>query len=401
MTEKQADLVALGERYLYPNYRQPPFILVRGRGDEVWDAAGKRYLDLYAGIAVSIVGHCHPRMVEALRAQAGELIHLSNYFYNEPNIRLAAKLCELTGLDRAFFCNSGAEANEAMLKMARHHFHLKGEDARVRVVAFESSFHGRTLGALSATGQAKYREGFGPLSPTSHVPYGDIDAVRAQMGSDVAAILFEPIQGEGGVRAAPDGFIRSLRELADEHGALLLADEVQTGIGRTGTFLATAHSGVEPDAVALAKALGGGFPIGAMVCKEHLSAALPPGSHGSTFGGNPLASATALAVLEIVESEGLIARAAELGGYLSELLADLAKKHPRFIGEVRGFGLLQAVALKEGVDARALLGALRDAGLLLTVASGTALRFSPSLTVAREHLAEGVGIVDKVLGGWS
>lgn len=401
MTETQGSLVSLGERYLYPNYRQPPFVLVRGRGDEVWDMAGKRYLDLYAGIAVSIVGHCHPRMVEALREQAGELIHLSNYFFNEPNVRLAAKLCELTGLDRVFFCNSGAEANEAMLKLARHHFHLKGDQERVRVVAFESSFHGRTLGALAATGQAKYRDGFGPLSPTTHVPYGDIDAVRAAMGSDVAAIIFEPIQGEGGVRAAPPGFIASLREIADDAGALLLADEVQTGIGRTGSFLATAQAGVEPDAAALAKGLGGGFPIGAMVCKEHLSGALPPGSHGSTFGGNPLASATALAVLEIVESEGLVARAAELGETLAGLLRALAAKHPRFVGEVRGCGLLQAVVLKDGVDARELVGALRDAGLLLTLAGGAALRFSPALTVTPEHLAEGVAIVDRVLGGWS
>lgn len=401
MTETQADLVALGERYLYPNYRQPPLVLVRGSGDEVWDATGKRYLDLYAGIAVSILGHCHPRMVAALRAQAGKLIHLSNYFYNEPNVRLAAKLCEVTGMDRAFFCNSGTEANEALLKLARHHFHLKGDEKRVRIVAFDNSFHGRTLGALSATGQAQYREGFGPLGPVTHVPYGDVEAVRAAMGPDVAGILFEPIQGEGGVRAAPPGFIAALRELADEAGALLLADEVQTGVGRTGTFLATARDGVQPDAAALAKALGGGFPIGAMVCQEHVAGALPPGSHGSTFGGNPLASATALAVLSVIESDGLVARAAEMGEHLSTLLRGLGAKHPRFVGEVRGYGLLQAVALKEGVDARALLGTLRDAGLLLTVAGGTALRFSPSLTVTREHLEEGVAIVDAVLTGWS
>src|SRR5687768_6315720 len=240
-------LVDTGLAHLYPNYRQSPMILARGRGCEIWDTDGKRYLDLYAGIAVSTLGHAHPRLVRAISEQAEKLIHVSNYFYNEPNIRLAEKLCRLTGMERALFSNSGAEANEAMLKLCRRHFYTREQRDRYRIIAFENSFHGRTLGALAMTGQAKYRDGFGPLPGVTHVPYGDLDAVGRAMAPDVAAIIVEPIQGEGGVVVAPSGFLAGLRGIANEHGALLLADEVQTGVGRTGKFLAFEHDGVEPD----------------------------------------------------------------------------------------------------------------------------------------------------------
>ncbi len=391
------DLVASAKAHLYPNYRQPPLVMHHGKGTELWDKSGKRYLDLYAGIAVSTLGHAHPKLVQAIAGQAGRLLHTSNYFYNEPNVRLADKLCALSGMDRAFFCNSGAEANEAMLKLARRHFHAQGQTDRYRIVAFKSSFHGRTLGALAATGQDKYRDGFGPLPGVTHVAYGDAAAVRAAMGDDVAAIIVEPVQGEGGVLPAPGGFLKELRAIADERGALLLADEVQTGIGRTGRFLACEHDGVKPDAVALAKALGGGVPIGAMLCQEKLSDALPPGSHGSTFGGNPLASAAALAVLEVIESGGLVEGAAKKGKHLAARLADLAARHEKHVVTARGRGLLQALVLRDGIDARALLGKLRDDGVLLTLAGGTALRFSPPLTVSEAELDEGVAAVDKVL----
>jgi acetylornithine/N-succinyldiaminopimelate aminotransferase len=397
MDASGSDLVASAAAHLYPNYRQPPFVLSRGKGTEVWDLDGKRYLDLAAGIAVNSLGHAHPALVKALSEQAGKLVHVSNYFYNEPNVQLAARLTTVTGMDRAFFCNSGTEAIEACLKLVRRHFFGKGEEARYRVIAFEQSFHGRTLGALAATGQKAYRDGFGPLGGVTHVPYGDLDAVRTALGKDVAAILVEPVQGEGGVVPAPSGFLAALRELTDAHGALLVADEVQTGIGRTGKFLAFEHAGVQPDVVALAKGLGGGVPIGAMLCKESLAQALPAGSHGSTFGGNPLASAAALAVLDTIEKAGLIAGAAEKGRHLARSLGGLGERHPRIVEGSRGLGLLQALVVRDGVDARTIVANLRDAGLLLTVAGSRGLRFSPALTVSVEELDEGAAIVDRVL----
>lgn len=397
MGETTADLVALGHDYLYPNYRQPPMVIVRGEGSYVWDVEGKRYLDFCAGIAVSSLGHAHPRLVRAISEQAARIIHLSNYFYNQPNVLLAKKLCALTGLDRAFFCNSGTEAIEAALKLVRRHFHARGEKDRFRVIAFENSFHGRTMGALAATGQDRYRDGFGPLAGVTHVPYGNVEATRKALGADVAAILLEPVQGEGGVVPAPPGFLRELRALCDASGAFLILDEIQTGIGRLGTFLASQGEGVLPDVVALAKGLGGGVPIGAMLCRASLADALPPGSHGSTFGGNPLASAAALAVLETIEADGLMARARDLGAELARGLSALAERHARVVELARGHGLLQVLVLREGIDARAAITALQAKGLLLTLAGGRALRFSPPLVIGPAEVNEALGIVDGVL----
>jgi acetylornithine/N-succinyldiaminopimelate aminotransferase len=399
MDALQSDLVSQAAEHLYPNYRQAPMVLTRGKGTVVWDVAGKRYLDLAGGIAVSSLGHAHPALVKAISEQAGRFIHVSNYFYNEPNVRLADLLTELTGMARVFFCNSGTEAIEASIKLVRRHFFAKSQEARYRIVAFESSFHGRTLGALAATGQKAYRDGFGPLPGVTHVAYGDIAAVREKMGDDVAAILVEPVQGEGGVLPAPPGFLRALRDLCDETGALLVADEVQTGVGRTGSFLAFEQSGVSPDVVALAKGLGGGVPIGAMLCRGELAEALPPGSHGSTFGGNPLASSAALAVLQTVVGDRLIEGAVTKGEHLGRLLKGLAERHAKVVETSRGVGLLQALVLREGVDARAVIGNLREAGLLLTIAGSRALRFSPPLTVGMAELDEGVAVVDRVLSG--
>ncbi|MEO7036134.1 MAG: acetylornithine/succinylornithine family transaminase [Polyangiaceae bacterium] len=397
----ESELVQSGQTYLYPNYRQPPFVFVRGQGSELFDASGKRYLDLYAGIAVSTLGHAHPKLTAAIAEQAGKLLHVSNYFYNEPNVRLAAQLCRLSGMDRAFFCNSGTEAIEATLKLARRHFFAAAQPERQRVIAFKNSFHGRTLGALAATGQDKYKDGFGPLPGVTHVPYGDTEAVRRAMGPDVAGILVEPIQGEGGVLPAPPGFLRDLRTLADSSGALLLADEVQTGIGRTGSFLAMQQEGVQADAVALAKALGGGVPIGAMVCKKFLEEALPPGSHGSTFGGNPLASAAALAVLSVLENDGLLAHVKQRGEDLSALLGKTVARFPQLAECARGRGLLQALVLKEGVDARKVMTAVQESGVLLTIAGGQALRFSPPLVVTKAELEEGVTVLERVLSTYA
>jgi acetylornithine/N-succinyldiaminopimelate aminotransferase len=397
MGEPTARLVDLGHEYLYPNYRQPPLVLARGEGSVLWDTDGKRYLDFCAGIAVSSLGHAHPRLVRAVSEQAARLIHTSNYFYNEPNVLLAQKLCASTGMDRAFFCNSGTEAIEASLKLVRRHFHVRGETNRLRVIAYHNAFHGRTLGALAATAQDKYRDGFGPLTGVTHVPFGDLAATRAALGPDVAAILVEPVQGEGGVLPAPAGFLRELRALADAQGFLLALDEIQTGVGRLGTFLACQEEGVVPDVVALAKGLGGGVPIGAMLCRATLADALPPGSHGSTFGGNPLASAAALAVLETLESERLVPRARELGVVLGRGLSTLASRHAKVTELSRGRGLLQALLLRETVDARAVIGRLLDRGLLVTLAGGRALRFTPPLVVEPAQIDEALGIVDAVL----
>lgn len=391
-----AELVELGRRYLYPNYRQPDLVFSRGQGSLLWDEAGNRYLDFYAGIAVSALGHAHPRLVRAIADQAAKLIHVSNYFFNEPNVRLAAALCRATKMDRAFFCNSGTEAVEASLKLVRRHFHALGQP-RLRVLAFHNSFHGRTLGALAATGQDKYREGFGELPNVTHVPYGDARAVADAAGPDLAAILVEPVQGEGGVLPCPPGFLRELRAIADRNGALLIADEIQTGVGRTGTFLAVEHDDLRPDVVVLAKGLGGGVPIGAMVCRAALEGALPPGSHGSTFGGNPLASAAALAVLETLESDGLLAKVRGLGERLGAGLSKLAEHHPALVETARGRGLLQALVLKAGVDARAVLIEFQQAGLLVTIAGGQALRFSPPLVVSEREIDEALAIADRVL----
>jgi acetylornithine/N-succinyldiaminopimelate aminotransferase len=397
MAESQAELVERGRRFLYPNYRQPEIVLQRGQGTVVWDVAGKRYLDFYAGIAVSVLGHAHPALAAAIAEQASRLIHVSNYYFNEPNVLLAEKLCRATGLDRAFFCNSGTEAIEASLKLVRHHFWSCGQPERLRVIAFHNSFHGRTLGALAATGQSKYRDGFGSLPHVTHVPYGDAQAVETVLGPDVAAILAEPVQGEGGVLPAPPGFLARLRKIADTNGSFLILDEIQTGVGRTGTFLACQREGVVPDVVALAKGLGGGVPIGAMVCRATLEGALPPGSHGSTFGGNPLASAAALAVLRTLEQEHLVEAADKMGELLQAGLRRIAERHPKVVATTRGSGLLQALVLTDAVDARALLGRMQDAGLLVTIAGGQALRYSPPLVVREAEINEALAITERVL----
>lgn len=391
-------LIESARAHLYPNYRQPPLVLSRGRGSEVWDLSGKRYLDFYAGIAVSCLGHAHPRLTSAISEQAAQLLHVANYFYNEPNIRLAAELCRITGFDRALFCNSGTEAIEAMLKLARRYHFAGGARDRYRVIAFDNSFHGRTLGALAVTGQGKYKDGFGPLGGVTHVPYGDADAVARAMGDDVAAVIFEPIQGEGGVALPPPGFLAELRALCEKSGALLLADEVQTGIGRTGRFLACEHARVKPDVVALAKGLGGGFPIGVVLSREAYSHALPPGSHGSTFAGNALASRAALAVLEVIQEQDLVGAAEAQGQYLARGLRNVVARHPEAIRETRGMGLLQALVVREPLSPPQIVASLRDAGLLLTVAGDDALRISPALTVSKAEIDEALEIIDKVLG---
>jgi len=392
-----AELLATASKRLYPNYKPAPMVLDRGKGCEVWDVEGRRWLDLCAGVAVCSVGHAHPKLAATIAEQAAKLMHVSNYFFNEENVRLADELCAKSGFDRAFFCNSGAEANEALFKMARRHYFAKGDTTRTKIVAFDNAFHGRTMGALTMTGTPKYREGFGEVSGVVHVKYGDLDAVKKVMGSDVAAIIVEAVQGEGGVLPPPAGFLPGLRALADEHGSLLFFDEVQTGIGRLGRWFGFQDTGAKPDAISLAKGMGGGFPIGAMLTTEALAGALPPGTHGSTFGGNPLASAASRAVLRILEEENVIASVKQKGEKLSAMLNDLAREMPSVCEGERGEGLLRGLVLKQGFVVRDILPKLADAGVLLTAAGERVLRFSPPLVVTEAELAEGVAAVRKVL----
>ena len=394
---RQDELLQIAKRRLYGNYRPAPVVFARGKGCELFDADGHRYLDLCAGVAVCSVGHAHPTYVKAIAEQAGRLMHVSNYFYNEPNILLAEELCRRTGFSRAFFCNSGGEANEALLKLTRRHFYGQGQTGRARIIAFDNAFHGRTLGAVSMTGTPKYREGFGVPGNVTHVPYGDLAAVKKAMGPDVAAVIAEAVQGEGGVFPAPAGFFSSLRALCDEHGALFLVDEVQTGIGRTGRFLAIEKEGVMPDAIALAKGLGGGFPIGAILTTEKLAGALPPGTHGSTFGGNALASAAALSVLSILDEEKLVEGARTKGAGLVAKLEELVRVFPRVCESVRGEGLLVGLVLHEGFVARDILPLVQREGVLIIAAGDRVLRFAPPLVVTEAELAEGVSALRGVL----
>lgn len=399
MTEsaKSVSLLATAEKHIYPNYKPAPIVVARGKGCELFDVDGRRWLDLAAGVAVCSVGHAHPKLVAALAEQAGRVMHVSNYFYSEQNILLADKLASLSGMSRTFFCNSGAEANEAMFKLARRHFYAKGDTKRTRFIAFQNAFHGRTMGAVSLTGTPKYREGFGGVEGITHVAYGDLDAVKAELKDDVAAILVEPVQGEGGVLPAPPGFLEGLRALTTQRGALLLLDEVQTGVGRTGRWFGFQSTGIRPDAMALAKGLGGGIPIGAMLTTEELATALPPGTHGSTFGGNPFSSAAARTVIGIIEEENLVEGSKTKGDRLGTMLSDLARELPNVCEGERGAGLLRGLVLKQGFVVRHILPKLAEAGVLLTAAGERVLRFTPPLVVTEGELAEGVAAVARVL----
>lgn len=390
-------LLRVAGRHAYPNYRPAPFVLERGLGCELWDVEGKRYLDLCGGVAVCSVGHAHPKYVRAISEQVATLSHVSNWFYNARGIEAAEKLAGISGMDRVFFCNSGCEANEAMLKLARHHFFGRGEAGRVRIIAFDNAFHGRTLGALSMTGTPKYREGFGDLGQVIHVPYGDLARVRAAMGPDVAGVIVEPVQGEGGVEPAPPGFLQGLRQSCDEAGALLLFDEVQTGMGRTGSWFAYQKIGVQPDAVAIAKGLGGGFPVGALLTREAFAGALPPGSHGSTYGGNPLAAAAVLSVIAIIEEEGLLEDVRSKGTFMAEGLAQIARDYPTVCEGTRGDGLLLGLVLRPGLQARDVVARACEAGYLIIGAGERVLRYAPPLIITEAQLREGLNATRELM----
>ena len=386
------------ERYahaLMGTYGSPRRVLVRGEGAYVWDADGRRYLDLLAGIAVNTLGHGHPALVAAVTQQLGTLGHVSNLFATPPQVELAERLLALAEApagSRVFFANSGAEANEAAFKMAR-------STGRPRIIALEGAFHGRTMGALALTYKPLFRDPFQPLPPgVEHLPFGDVDALAAAMADDVAALFVEPVQGEAGVRKLPSGYLAAARELTAEHGALLVLDEVQTGMGRTGAWLGhqlpEIGAGVVPDVVTLAKGLGGGFPIGATIgYGEHAGSLLGAGAHGTTFGGNPVAAAAALTVIDVVEREGLMAGARETGAWLAVAIGAL--EHPLLAG-VRGAGLLLAVVLAQPV-APAVADAALEAGYIVNAVAPDAIRLAPPLVLTRSQAADVVRDLPAIL----
>jgi acetylornithine/N-succinyldiaminopimelate aminotransferase len=393
---QSAQWMEKAKAHLLQNYKQQPIVLERGLGCRVWDADGREYLDLLGGIATCALGHCHPEVVAAVKAQVDKLWHVSNVFYSEPQIELAARLTTVTGLARAFFCNSGAEANEALLKLARKAMKDRGTPERYEVITFENSFHGRTLATVTATGQPKYHKGFEPLPQGfTHVPFGDLEAVRKAVGPNTAAILVEPIQGEGGVRPVPPGFLKALRALCDEKGLLLLVDEIQTGLGRTGKAFAFQHEDVRPDAISLAKSLGNGLPIGAMLCTEELGKSLVPGTHGSTFGGNLIAAAAANVVVRKVTDPAMLREVHEKGEYFLSRARELQARLPTVIKEVRGRGMLLGIELFQ--DSAAIVTRLREQGVLVNAAGEKTVRFAPAYIVTREELDEGLRILERVL----
>lgn len=384
------------DRYHVNTYVRPPICLVRGEGIRLWDLEGREYLDFTAGVAVVALGHCHPRVTGAIREAAGTLIHASNLFHTAPQISLAKLLCEHSFGDRVFFCNSGAEANEAAFKLARKHAREQFSSDRYEIIATRNSFHGRTLATLSATGQEKYQHGFEPLVPGfKHVPYNDLRAMERALDNRTAAVLVEPIQGEGGVNVPDDDYLPGLRKLCDEAGALLILDEIQTGMGRTGRLWAYQHWGVEPDIMTLAKALANGVPVGAVVARESVARALTPGSHGSTFGGTPFVASVAVATLTTILEEKLPERAARVGKHLAQGLLELKAKHP-VIREVRGKGLLLGIEMTR--PAAPIVTACREAGLLVLTAGDMVLRLAPPLIVDEATCDRALAILDSVLG---
>ena len=389
------ELLEWAAKYHTPNYARAPICLVRGDGVRVWDSDGKEYLDFGAGIAVASLGHCHPRVTGAIREAAATLLHVSNLYHTAPQIHLAKLLCDHSFADRVFFCNSGAEANEAALKLVRKYAKERYASDRYEVIATRNAFHGRTFATVTATGQEKYQHGFEPLVPGfKHVPYNDLRAMERAIDSRTAALIVEPIQGEGGVIVPDDDYLPGLRKLCDASGALLILDEVQTGVGRTGTLWAYEHSGIEPDVMTLAKALANGVPIGAMLTREEVARALGPGTHGSTFGGTPFVTSVALATLQTVLGEKIPERAARMGRRLMDGLRRLAQV-PVGIREVRGRGLLIGVELDRPVSP--ILDACRNAGLLVLSAGENVLRLVPPLIIEEDHCDRALEIVDTAL----
>jgi acetylornithine/N-succinyldiaminopimelate aminotransferase len=391
-----AQWIEKSDKYIMKTYGRYPIVPVRGEGCQLWDADGRRYLDFLAGVAVNNLGHCHPKVVKALQEQAATLIHCSNYYQIPQQIELAELLCSLSFADKAFFCNSGAEANEAAIKLARKYSRdVTGRPERYGIITAADSFHGRTMATVSATGQEKVQRFFDPLlHGFTHVPFNDIDALAAGVTADTCAVMLEPIQGEGGINIPAADYLAKVRELCNRHNLLLILDEVQVGMGRTGKLFAHEHFGIAPDIMTLAKALAGGAPIGTMLAREEIAVAFVPGTHGSTFGGNPLVCAAALATVRAMLEEGILNRAEEMGDYLLGELESLHKKYPALVKEVRGIGLMIGMGLT--IPGGDIVKQGHEKGLLLNVTHDSVLRFVPPLTVSKAEVDEMIAILDGI-----
>lgn len=385
-----------GQEVLFNNYGRFPIALVKGKGSYVWDANNKQYLDMVGGIATCSLGHCPEPVLTVLKNQAQTLWHVSNLYWIPPQVELAEKLTASSGLAKAFFCSSGAEANEAALKLARKYFYRKKQAHKTEIIAFEHSFHGRTMGALTATGQSKYHEGFGPLVPGfKYVEYNNLPAVEQAIDENTCAIIVEPIQGEGGIHPADPTFLRSLKRICDQEEILLIFDEVQCGIGRTGTLFAYQHYGVTPHILTLAKGLGSGFPIGAMLASAEVAAGFAPGDHAATFGGNPLATAVANQVIDIINQEEFLAGVQEKGRQIRDGIQKI--NDPR-VKEIRGRGLL--IGVEFSAEVKELINICMKKGLLLVGAGTNVVRFVPPLTINQTEINQALAIFREALKEW-
>jgi acetylornithine/N-succinyldiaminopimelate aminotransferase len=385
----------LSEKVVAHTYNRFPILLVRGKGTRVWDKDGKEYLDFLAGLAVCNLGHCHPKVVKAIQEQAEKLIHISNFYYIEPQIELASLICQHSFAGRVFFCNSGAEANEGAIKLARKYAKEKVGEDRFEIITMERSFHGRTLATLTATAQEKYHKGYAPLVPGfKYIPFNDIEAARKAIDSKTCAILIEPIQGEGGVNIPSEGYLKALREICDANKILLVFDEVQVGMGRTGKLFAYEHYGIEPDLLTLAKSLAGGVPIGALLMKKEMAEGFQPGDHASTFGGNPLATAAGVAALTALLEEGIVENCQRVGDYFLSRLKEMGSRFP-FVKEVRGKGLILGMELK--LEGASIVKAMMEKGFLINCTMGNILRFLPPLIVTKEEVDQLIGALEETM----
>lgn len=396
MTEKSAVSRSTFDQVILPVYAPAQFVPVRGQGSRVWDQQGKEYIDFSGGIAVTALGHCHPALVEALKRQGETLWHTSNVFTNEPALRLASKLIDATFADRVFFANSGAEANEAAFKLARHYAITRHSPYKTKIIAFYNAFHGRTLFTVSVGGQAKYSDGFGPKpADIVHVPFNDLAAVKAVMDDHTCAVVMEPIQGEGGITPVDAGFLKGVRELCDQHQALLVFDEVQSGMGRSGKLFAYMHYGVTPDILTTAKALGGGFPVSAMLTTEEIASVMQVGTHGTTYGGNPLACAVAEAALDVINTPEVLSGIEQRHALYVQALQHIGDKYGIFTA-IRGMGLLIGAELTPHYHGRArdFLTAAAARRLMILNAGPNVIRFAPSLVVELQDIEAGMALFE-------
>ena len=391
---KTKQLIENEKKYLMQTYTRPAMVLDKGKGMKVWDLEGKQYYDFIGGIAVNALGYSHPKLVQAIKDQAEKLIHCSNLYYSEPQIILAQMLVELSCGDKVFFGNSGAEVNEGAIKIAVKYFKEQNKDKHT-IIYMKNSFHGRTIATLAATGKYKYQKDYLPLLPKfKQAIFNDLNSVKEAVDDQVAAIIVEPIQGEGGINIASKEFIKGLRELCDKEGILLIFDEIQCGLGRTGKMFAYQHYGVEPDILTIAKSLGGGIPIGALIAKEKVASSFKPGDHGTTFGGNPVACAAAIAYLKVLQEENLITKCKEKGEYFKKKLEELKEKYPKFIKETRIIGLMVGLEIEK--DGPEVVKKCLEKGVLINCTAGNVLRFLPPLIVKEEEIDYLIEVLDKI-----